>query len=214
MVLPHEENAHMGGPMLVLDHSKQERYRKPQQVRFEERSDGDIVIGRSSGSGVPPATTWYSLAELLSFKREFKRMSAQSLATMRPYRRKVVNRAFISIRLGRESKGCPLYISPHASHSNQNDMATTSRGLEYSCCYERQRRAILGRHAILRHAMKTVDADALARVARQRTAWAAQLAVEQAFEDSVYRYQRHQQQHTAVLLLSAEEDQCPLLAVS
>ena len=184
-----EEERIQDGRLVMLEHEQRLHVRchgktRP-RVRFAQRSE---EIGYSSAGTVSAA--WYSLAELLSFKKSFKRMSKMSLETMLPHTLECP--AFVTCRGVDRNSGAiptkckcksPLYISPHDEDPNSE---TTARGLEYACCFERQQRTHRGREVLLRLASK-VDASTLARIATQCNAWATQLAVEQALEDAAER---------------------------
>ena len=91
-----------------------------------------------------------------------------------------------NIGLSRSKPGGEQEPRNRGKYGNQHQRETTARGLEYACCFERQKRTVRGREVLLRLASK-VDASTLARIATQCNAWATQLAVEQALEDAAER---------------------------
>lgn len=160
-------------------------------VRFDEKANTAHLGTRFSAIGQPSAyvgdkaAKWYCSDELDEFRREAIELANQYFDTMQSNSSGLpaFDIAISKGRRKRKSYNRDIYIS----------RCLFTRGLEYACCYERQRRVGLSRHAILESAV-TSDPCILAEFSVRCNAWAADVALQQAQQDAVLAQEEEEQE--------------------
>lgn len=138
------------------------------RVHFQENNEELPFCAASSVS------TWYSNSEMVRFRSDFHSACQQHLNSTQnsePADDGCYPDAFLMTTAG--SSPNLLYLAT----------SVATRGLEYRCCHERQRRTVRGRQVLLRLARRVDDPTTLAHIAARCNAWSTQLAVQQAAMD-------------------------------
>ena len=139
------------------------------------------------------ADLWYQASDMTLFRDEARLLC-------REMRRQDELEPTYNPKLLRLSSSCSTTTSSRSSSSSSSSDETTAtstantRGFEQRSCLERQRRKYLASRFILKAAQQGACPQRLARMSQRLTAWALELAQEEARRDYARAYHPHHSQ--------------------